>query len=94
MKRYIGYLLIIVGFLFVAMGLSSSSAVISNFIPSFGVPSIVTNVLGLIFIVVGVYFSWSSSSSGDVKHASSEVPIYEGEGKHKKIIGYKKVENK
>ena len=86
---YIGYLLIIVGFLFVAMGVSGSSQVLSNFIPSISIPPVITNVLGIIFIVVGLYFSWSSKSD-DVKHASSEVPIYEGEGKHKKIIGYRK----
>lgn len=92
MKRYIGFLLIIVGFLFVAMGINSSNQFLSNFLPDLGISPMINNILGIVFIVLGLYLSLSSSKS-DVKHSSSEVPIYEGEGKKRKIIAYKKVVN-
>ena len=47
--------------------------------------SVVVLAVGL-FLVVGE----GRSSSGRVKQVSEEVPIYEGEGKHRRIVGYKK----
>ena len=94
MKKVVGYLLIVIGFLFVAMGLSSSAAVLSNFFPSFGIPSFVTNILGLIMIIVGLYLTLTDDNSVKVVQVSEEVPIYEGEGKERKIVGYKKTEIK
>ncbi len=52
--------------------------------------SIYTMVAALALVVVGVVLisSESSGSNNNVKHASEEVPIYEGEGKKRKIVGY------
>ena len=91
MKKVIGYLLIVVGFLFVASGIGSS--VTSNII-SLPIPRLLSTILGVIFIVAGLYMTWDNKSSDKIEHVSSEVPIYEGEGKHRKIVAYKKVENK
>ena len=47
----------------------------------------------VVLIVVGIVLVMSSSSSSsNIKQASEEVPIYQGEGKNKKIVGYKKAE--
>jgi hypothetical protein len=90
MKRYIGYLLIVAGFLLVAVGLSSSSGVVSNFV-SIPLPSAVSNILGIILVAAGLYFSWDKKKSTD--HPHGEVPIYEGEGKKRRIVGYRKISN-
>lgn len=52
-----------------------------------------TVLAGVVLIVIGVVLIASnskSSSSSKVPHVSEEVPIYEGEGKKRRIIGYKK----
>lgn len=94
MKKVIGYLLIVVGFLFVAMSLSSSNAILSNFIPTLGIPSFITSVLGVVLIAAGLYLTLTNDNPNKVVQASEEVPIYEGEGKERKIVGYKKAEIK
>ncbi len=91
MKKVIGYLLIVVGFLFVASGIGSS--VTSNII-SLPIPRMLSTILGLIFIISGLYMTWDTKASDKIEHVSSEVPIYEGEGKNRKIIAYKKVDSK
>lgn len=45
---------------------------------------------GLILIIIGALFFMGKGGSHNVKQANEEVPIYEGEGKHKKIVGYKR----
>ncbi len=90
MKKVIGYLLIVIGFLFVAMSLSSSNPALSNFLPNLGIPSVINSILGVILIAVGLYLTLIDKNSSSTPHASSEVPIYEGEGKDKVIVGYKK----
>jgi len=45
---------------------------------------------GIALIAVGITLILSGEGSGKVKQATEEVPIYEGEGKKRKIIGYRK----
>jgi len=48
-------------------------------------------ITGIVIIIVGVVLSFSKANSRySVKQANEEVPIYEGEGKHRKIVAYKK----
>jgi hypothetical protein len=52
-------------------------------------------IAGVAFVLLGVILLMGNSPSGQtVKHAAEEVPIYEGEGKNKRIIGYKKAPTK
>jgi len=90
-KKTVGYLLIVVGFLFLALGVSTSSQIINNLVPLPAIPLILTNVLGVIFLIAGIYLTWPNGNKHNDWH---EVPIYEGHGKDKKIIGYKKVNKK
>lgn len=47
---------------------------------------------GVALVLLGVILLMNNGSSGQsVKHIAEEVPIYSGEGKNKRIIGYKKV---
>ncbi len=53
-----------------------------------------TVMAGIVLVVGGIAFVLSDSGfskSGNVKHIAEEVPIYEGEGKKRRIVGYKKV---
>ena len=45
---------------------------------------------GFVLVAIGIVFLLSNSSSSNVKHASEEVPIYQGTGKNRKIVGYQK----
>jgi formate hydrogenlyase subunit 4 len=53
-----------------------------------------TALAGVVLIVIGIVLVMadSPSSSSKVKQAAEEVPIYEGEGKKRRIVGYKKAE--
>ncbi|MEK6871771.1 MAG: hypothetical protein AABX16_02610 [Nanoarchaeota archaeon] len=46
-------------------------------------PSLILVGLGVIILIM------NGSSSSKLRQAEKEVPIYKGEGKHRKIIGYK-----
>jgi len=90
MGKSLGYILSIIG---LAIILLSNKIANISFIKAIPKSSIYTVVVGVMFIVVGVIFMMdksSSSYSGNVKHAAEEVPIFQGEGKKKKIVGYKR----
>jgi len=76
----------------VVIALSSQIAKILTFL---GTKSMIYTIMaGVVLVAGGVAFVMTDSGfsrSGKVKHVSEEVPIYEGEGKSKRIVGYKKV---
>ena len=85
----IGYAAAGAGVLIVAFNkFLSSLPLISNFGSR---ATAYTLVAGIALVAVGVVLvmSGGGSSSRNVKHASAEVPIYEGEGKKRRIIGVK-----
>lgn len=48
-------------------------------------------IAGLAIVIIGVAFTLKKKSSNSkITQATEEVPIYEGEGKQRKIVGYKK----
>jgi len=57
----------------------------------FTIPAILTGkylmIAGLVMIILGVLFSVQSSKAKQ----PHEVPIYEGEGKKRTIVGYKRM---
>lgn len=52
-------------------------------------PGIIT-AIGVIAIIVGVVISLMDRGSRRGKQVHEEVPIYEGEGKGRKIVGYQR----
>lgn len=89
MNTLYGYL--IAGLGLIGMGLSSQigkqffpvlSAIHSNYILY---PSLVLVAIGVVILIT----QGTSSSSGKIKHVTSEVPIYQGEGKKRRIVGYR-----
>lgn len=87
MKAVIGYLLAGIGLVGLALNstvarenLNFLSGISSEFVL---IPAVVCLVIGLGVMVI------NSKGGRKVKHAGKEVPIYQGEGKKRKIIGYR-----
>jgi len=89
MKSLYGYLIAGIGL----VGLVFSSPAIKKLIPALEnvsqmnilVPALVLVVVGvLIIVLVG-----KKGGNWNVKQSAKEVPIYKGEGKKRKIVGYK-----
>ena len=90
--KIIGYAVSVAG-----LGIIALSTKISKLLSFLGTKAnLITIVAGLILVVVGVVLiTMLSDSFGSpkVKHAEAEVPIYEGKGKNRKIVGYQKGED-
>lgn len=93
--KIVGYVLSVLGLIVIA--LSNQIAKLS-FLTNMPKSLIYILLTGIILILVGIAvimgFSKSSSSSGNIKHATEEVPIYEGVGKKRVIVGYRKESKK
>lgn len=84
MNKPIGYILSILGL--ATIGLSTKIQTLTN--NNLKLSYII--VIGVALIAAGVVMLMDKKSLGKVKHAAEEVPIYEGEGKNKRIVGYKR----
>ena len=88
MGKILGYLIALVGL--VILGLSffaSNIPAVSLISPTY------IMIGGVIVIIIGIALTLGGSSgsgSRKVRQSEEEVPIYEGEGKKKKIVGYKR----
>jgi len=90
-NKVLGY--VVSGIGIIVLALSFLRKTILSFLPA----SIDKNdvlITGILIVVVGVVLAYSkSSSSYKVKQSHEEVPIYEGEGKNRKIVAYRKENN-
>jgi hypothetical protein len=88
--KVVGYVLSIIGLAII--GLSNWLLKTLSFLDRFGAKAnAYVVVAGAVFVVIGVVLiSADSSSSGKIKQSHEEVPIYEGEGKKRRIVGYKR----
>jgi membrane-bound ClpP family serine protease len=91
MKKLVGYVLAIAGLAVMVVGLGMISFE-WEFLK--GIKSSYFTVVSLILILVGVVLvvidKNPRSSRKKEKQAEQEVPIYEGEGKNRKIVGYRR----
>ena len=87
MKKEIGYIVAITGLVIMALsfGLFQLDWTILDTIS----PGIIT-AIGIVGIVVGVVISLTDKGIKRGKQVHDEVPIYEGEGKKRKIVGYQR----
>jgi len=84
MNKVIGYIVAVVGIVVIVLG--------SGFfgeIDLFGVGSLYVSGAGVLLVVVGVVISFTGSK-GIGKQKGEEVPIYEGVGKKRRIVGYRR----
>ena len=87
MRKVIGYVVSVVGIAVMVLGfgmidlkLEFLEGVAGNYIAG----------VGIIAIIVGVVISLKAERGRKNKQAAEEVPIYEGVGKKRKIVGYRK----
>lgn len=83
MGKLIGYILALIGLAILALSFLNIIP-----IPSFIKPPYVL-VAGFALIILGIALTLNKSNY-KAKQSAEEVPIYEGEGKHRKIVGYKR----
>jgi len=56
---------------------------------------LITIMAGLVCVILGVaLIMMGSSNSSKIEQASEEVPIYHGEGKNRKIVGYQRASSR
>jgi len=92
MKKLIGYLLATLGLIGLLISSKKGVEITSEYIPFIKdipylyllVPSLVLIALGVVVLIV-----LGEGFSGKARQADKEVPIYQGEGKKRKIIGYR-----
>ena len=88
MNKVIGYVLAIVGLVVIALG--------SGFfgeIDLFGVGSFYISIGGVVLVIIGSVVSMMDGTGRrrqDRSKGRTEVPIYEGVGKKRRIVGYRK----
>jgi len=87
MKREIGYIISIAGLVVMALsfGLFQLDWAILDTID----PLIITGI-GIAGIIAGVVISLTDKGIKRGKQVHEEVPIYEGTGKNRKIVGYQR----
>ena len=88
MSKILGYAIALIGLAIIVFSLNIPAFKIS--LPASIKPVYIT-IGGLAIVIAGVIpLFGNSAKTGSVKQATEEVPIYEGEGKKKKIVGYKR----
>lgn len=86
MNKFIGYIIALIGLALI--GLSPAIAKIPGLS---SIPGKYLIIGGIVIIIIGIALTLQKHSS-NVKQAAEEVPIYSGEGKNRKIVGYRKAE--
>jgi hypothetical protein len=91
MDKVIGYIISIVGLALMVFN-SGNFGFAEGFFEGSGLNPWYVTILSIGLIVVGVAISLMDKrgGGGKIKHAKEEVPIYEGVGKNRKIVGYRK----
>jgi len=86
----IGYSLSVIGI--IVLALSYPVVRTAAKVPALGIADSILMIIGVVIVLAGVVFAFNPSSSS-AKQAE-EVPIYEGEGKNRRIVGYRKMSKK
>lgn len=89
MKKEVGYVISVAGIAVMAVGFGMIpldwevlNSVDSNYVAGAGV----------LLVVLGVFASLKKGEKGKTVHkgGEDEIPIYEGTGKNRKVVGYRK----
>lgn len=84
MNKLISYIIVIIGLLAFAISYPALRTLVK--LSSIGIPDTLLMVIGAILLIVGLFLVFKSSSS-----QPKEVPIYEGRGKQRKIVGIQRI---
>lgn len=87
-NKIIGYILSVLGLIAVASSSTTALSKISKVLPFMAsIKPLYLIIAGAVLLIGGVLLIMSKEG---VKHAAEEVPIYEGVGRKRKIVGYRK----
>ena len=89
-EKTIGYVLALIGLAII--GLSNIIKTKISFLANSPKGMLYTIMAGIILVILGIAFTLTKSSN-KISQAAEEVPIYQGEGKERKIVGYRKATN-
>ena len=85
MKKVVGYLISGVGILFLFLGVFKLN------VPILTSYSAYFDLVGIVLVFVGVIFlAGNKRKTKKEKQSEEEVPIYQGTGKKRKIVGYRR----
>jgi len=84
MSKILGYIIALIGLVVLVLSFITSNIPLIS-----AIPKMYIMFAGIILIIVGIALSMGKSSSR-VKQSEEEVPIYEGAGKNRKIVGYRR----
>lgn len=88
MKSFVGYIFAGIG-LIILLAINQIYSLLSKVTSAIKLPMII--VLGIGLIIVGIFILMNPTKKQiSVKQSREEVPIYSGEGKNRKIVGYRK----
>jgi len=87
MKKMVGYVVSVAGLVVMALGFGMFK--VSWKILETIKPDYITGI-GIAGIIVGVVIALTDKDTKKNRQAKEEVPIYEGVGKKRKIVGYRK----
>ncbi|MEI7718855.1 MAG: hypothetical protein WCI72_03220 [archaeon] len=91
MNAIIGYILSGLGIVTLALSQEKVKSGLSITFLNALSPKVLLAVGGVLVIAgLGVLIASNKSSGSSIPQEKEEVPIYEGEGKHRKIVGYRK----
>lgn len=89
MAKIVGYILSLIGLIIIIFSNKISGL---NFLAQLGSKAIAYSVIiGIAFVAAGVVFLMGNNNSSK---QAEQVPIYEGEGKKRVIVGYQKLKKK
>lgn len=87
LSKSLGYVVTGIGLIVLILSYPSIRAFLKLTLPAQLKDSIIM-IIGSAILVVGLFLAYKSSASSK---QAEEVPIYEGEGKNRRIVGYKKM---
>jgi len=85
MGRVVGYIVAVVGLVILGLGTGGANTPSINFLKGFS--SFSVSIVGVVLVILGIFLV--RGGKGKVKQAS-EVPIYEGVGKKRRVVGYQR----
>jgi len=86
-NKVVGYVVVAVGLILLALGTAPINSALVGSIPAIGkIAGLYYLVIGLVVVVVGMVFLRGAGGGRKLK----EVPIFEGKGKKRKVVGYQR----
>ena len=88
MKKMVGYILALAGLLVFVLSYPAVRSALKIPVPA-GINDLYITIAGVILLLVGIFMAFKSG-----KKQPTEIPIYEGHGKERKLVGIQRIHEK